>query len=168
MVVTRPARAEDCEAIAAIYNHYILHTVVSFEESPLQAEDILSRQHSVNEAGLPWLVSEEPGAITGYAYATPWRSRAAYRHSVEISVYLDHSRCGVGTGTALYTELFSLLRKLPVHSIIGGIALPTPASVALHEKFGMQQVSHHREVGYKHGQWIDVGYWQVLLPMESP
>lgn len=159
----RPVTPADLPALAAIYNHYILNTIISFEEQPVSAEELGSRVAKVHSAGLPWLVAEDNGELLGYAYAGPWHARSAYRHTVEISVYLADLHCGKGWGTELYEALFVILRKLPVHTVIGGIALPNAASIALHEKFGMQQAAHYRETGYKFGQWIDVGYWQVML-----
>jgi len=164
----RPVTSADLPAMAALYNHYILNTTISFEEQPVSAEELGSRVAKVHSAGLPWLVAEENGELVGYAYAGPWHARSAYRYTVEISVYLSYLHCGRGWGTRLYESLFVILRKLPVHTVIGGIALPNVASIALHEKFGMQQVAHYRETGYKFGQWIDVGYWQVMLDYNDP
>jgi phosphinothricin acetyltransferase len=108
-------------------------------------------------------VLEEAGQILGYAYATKWRARAAYRFSVEVSVYLASARRGRGWGKQLYTALLDDLAKRDVHAVIGGIALPNEASIALHEKMGFQKVAHFERVGFKNQQWIDVGYWQKLL-----
>ena len=156
----REATAADAGAIASIYNHYILETFISFEETPLSDQAMAERVARVQTNGCNWLVAEAQGRIVGYAYSSPWNDRAAYRHSVEISVYLDSAHSGNGWGTKLYEQLFDTLRGQNVHTAIAGIALPNPASVALHEKFGMQKVAHFREVGNKFGQWLDVGYWQ--------
>lgn len=158
----RSARPEDSGAIAEIYNHYISNTVISFEEIPVSAEEINKRVTTILEAGLPWLVAEEDGEIFGYAYTSHWNKRAAYRNTVEISVYLSHLKKSQGIGTSLYKILFEQLNG-HFHTVIGGITLPNPASIALHEKFGMQKVAHFREVGFKFGQWLDVGYWQIIL-----
>ena len=101
--------------------------------------------------------------MRGYAYAAPWRARAAYRHSVETSIYLAPGAGGRGLGARLYRALFAALPS-HVHAAIGGVSLPNPASVALHERLGFRKVAHFREVGRKFGRWIDVGYWQRLLP----
>lgn len=159
----RPAQADDAAAIAAIYNHYILTTTVSFEELAVDAAEIALRMAGVEAAGLPYLVAEDNGSVTGYAYATPWRARPAYRGSVETSVYLATGSHGRGTGTALYRLLLAQLTELGFHLAIGGIAQPNPASVALHEKLGFEKVAHFSEVGRKFGHWIDVGYWQRRL-----
>lgn len=156
----RPATNGDCEAIARIYNHYILNTVVTFEEQPITASDIAERLKLVAAASLPWLVSERAGEIVGYAYAGKWNTRSAYRYSVECTVYLDPAATGRGLGSELYDALFPILRRNEKHVVIAGISLPNDASVALHEKFGLKKVAHFAEVGFKFDRWVDVGYWQ--------
>ena len=162
-MMIRDAQEGDFKAVADIYNHYIRNTVVTFEEVEVTPADMAARVHNVAAEGFWWLVAEVEGEVLGYAYATKWQSRAAYRHSVEVSVYLHHGYAGKGLGTALYKELFQRLSAKGLHTVIGGVALPNPASERLHEKFGMSKVAHFREVGCKFGQWIDVGYWQVQL-----
>lgn len=153
----------DAESVAAIYSHYVANTVVTFEEEEISAAEMGRRIDEVRSSSLPWLVAEEAGRILGYAYATRWRARAAYRFSVEVTVYLDADHKGRGIGTKLYGELFPLLQARDIHAVIGGIALPNDASVALHEKFGMRKVAQFEEVGFKLGRWVDVGYWQRTL-----
>ena len=162
-MLIRDAHASDAPAIAAIYNPYILETTISFEEEPVPDADMARRVADVQAAGLPWLVAEEGGAVIGYAYATKWRVRHAYRHSVETSVYLAPAAARKGIGTALYEALFARLRAGEYHLAIGGIALPNEASVALHEKMGYEKAAHFKEVGFKFGRWLDVGYWQKTL-----
>lgn len=162
-VVVRPALPADAPAIAAIYNHYILTTTISFEESPVDADEIAARMAAVQSANLPYLVAHDKNDITGYAYATPWRVRRAYRSSVETSVYVRSGQQGRGTGTALYRVLLAKLTQAGYHLAIGGIAQPNAASVALHEKLGFEKVAHFKEVGYKFDRWVDVGYWQRIL-----
>ena len=159
----RPAQPGDIAAITTIYNYYVLNTVISFEEEPVSAVDMQGRIEKVNSAGLPWLVAEQDGEIIGYAYAFQWNARAAYKHTVEITVYLSHKNTAKGWGTSLYTALFEELKKVRVRVVIAGIALPNPASIALHEKLGLVKVSHFKEVGFKFNQWIDVGHWQKIL-----
>jgi phosphinothricin acetyltransferase len=159
----RSATAQDCEAIARIYNHYVAHTIVTFEEQPVSVDDMTRRVDEVLAAGLPWLVAEEDGHVLGYAYAGRWKARSGYRFAVEISVYLDPAATGRGLGTTLYEALFPLLREKKIHAIVGGIALENPASVALHEKFGMRKIAHFREIGFKFDRWIDVAYWELTL-----
>jgi phosphinothricin acetyltransferase len=161
--VIRDIEERDFDTIVDIYNHYIRDTNISFEEIEIDTKEISTRIDRVRSAGLWWLVFVECDRVLGYAYATPWNDRSAYRYSVEVSVYLDHQATGQGIGNKLYGELFHRLRGKSIHAVIGGIALPNPGSIKLHEKFGMQQVAHYKQVGYKFGQWVDVGYWQVLL-----
>ncbi|RYG83546.1 N-acetyltransferase family protein [bacterium] len=159
----RDAISADGDALAAIYNPYIADSIVTFEETPIVAQDMRDRVAEVQRAGMPWLVLEEGGRVRGYAYATTWRTRIAYRHCCEISVYLDEAQSGRGYGTALYAQLFERLLATDLHVILGCISLPNDASVALHEKFGLTKVAHFSEVGFKFGRWIDVGYWQRTL-----
>lgn len=159
----RQATAGDAASIAAIYNHYVLNTIVTFEEEAVPASEIASRLADVHAESLPWLVAESGGEVAGYAYATSWKSRRGYRFSTEITVYLHHACGGRGLGSRLYGQLFPILRDRGVHVVIGGIALPNDPSVALHEKFGLEKVAHFQEVGTKFDRWIDVGYWQRTL-----
>jgi phosphinothricin acetyltransferase len=110
-----------------------------------------------------WLVYEESDQVVGYAYASKWKGRAAYRHSVELSVYVDPQRHGLGIGKQLYAALLGQLRERDVHTVIGGVAGNNAASIALHLSFGFQQVAHFRQVGHKFGHWIDVTYFQLLF-----
>ena len=159
----RAAVAEDAAAVAGIYNHYIVHTIVTFEEEPVAAAEIARRIEEVQAASLPWLVAERAGAVVGYAYASTWRPRRAYRLSTEVTVYLHPDEGGRGIGSILYTQLLAILRDRGLHAALGGIALPNDASVALHEKFGFKKVAHLEQVGFKFNRWIDVGYWQRIL-----
>ncbi|MBZ0114884.1 MAG: GNAT family N-acetyltransferase [Thermoanaerobaculia bacterium] len=159
----RPAQSADAASIARIYNHYVLNTVVTFEEEPVSGEVMAGRLAETREVSLPWIVAEQEGDLVGYAYASSWKGRRAYRHSVETTVYLDQGCAGHGIGSSLYLELLTQLRALGMHTAIGGIALPNDASVALHEKLGFVHLGTFRQVGFKQGRWIDVGYWQVLL-----
>lgn len=159
----RPATPADGERICAIYNHYIATTTISFEEEPVQAADMAQRIGDVANANLPWLVMLEGDTLIGYAYATKWRVRAAYRFAVESTVYLDPAYAGKGAGTVLYEALLAELRRRELHLVIGGIAQPNEASVRLHERLGFEKVAHFSEVGLKFGRWVDVGYWQLKL-----
>jgi L-amino acid N-acyltransferase YncA len=158
----RSATHADAEAICAIYNHYIAQTTATFETEPVTTAEMQQRISNTTTK-YPWLVFEQDRRIIGFAYATAWRVRAAYRNSVESTVYLHHSHQGKGIGTIIYKELLSLLGKKDVHAVIGGIALPNAGSVALHEKLGFVPVAHFKEVGFKFEKWVDVGYWQKLL-----
>jgi phosphinothricin acetyltransferase len=156
----RPAASSDCEAIARIYNYYVRETIITFEEEEVTGEEMETRVADVMMGGLPWFVMEDAGGTAGYAYANKWKVRAAYRHSVESTIYLEPTRTRMGIGRSLYEALLGALREKPVHAVIGGIALPNLASVALHERLGFVKVAHFKEVGFKFNQWIDVAYWQ--------
>tara|TARA_R110000751_G_scaffold150865_3_gene255832 strand:+ start:705 stop:1229 length:525 start_codon:yes stop_codon:yes gene_type:complete len=163
----RDAVKGDSEGIAHIYNYYIENTAISFEETPVSGADIERRIENVQMAGLPWMVAVEDYAVVGYAYATKWKERSAYRFSAEVSVYLSNQVQGRGLGASLYETLFSKLKEGGINTVIGGITLPNPASVALHEKMGMKKVAHFENVGFKFNQWQDVGYWQLSLGERS-
>ncbi|MGJ9420058.1 arsinothricin resistance N-acetyltransferase ArsN1 family B [Massilia sp. CMS3.1] len=163
----RPATVDDAERICTIYNHYVATTTISFEEEPVQATDMAQRIADVGAANLLWLVMLEGDKLIGYAYATKWRARAAYRFAVESSVYFDPEYAGKGAGTELYKALLAELRQRGLHLAIGGIAQPNEASVRLHERLGFIKVAHFSEVGLKFGCWIDVGYWQLKLTGSS-
>ncbi len=159
----RPAHHDDAQRITDIYNHYVLNSTISFEEAAVSPMEMSARLQGIESRGLPWLVSEEDGVVMGFAYASTWKARPAYRFTVEVTIYLAHDAIAAGRGTDLYKSLFDRLRALPVHSAVACIALPNLHSVALHEKFGMKKVAHFNEVGFKFDRWLDVGYWQVNL-----
>jgi len=160
----RAVKNKDVTDIVTIYNYYIAETVATFEEEVITNDDMLARIEKVNASNLPWIVAEDDsGKVIGYAYAAKWRERFAYRFSVEVTVYLSPNQLCKGLGSQLYTELFSQLKARSIHSVIGGITLPNPASITLHEKFGLEQVAQFKEVGFKFDQWLDVGYWQGKL-----
>ncbi len=159
----------DAAAIAEIYAHYVLHDTATFETEPVSADEMWARIERIQARGLPWVVAELDGAVTGYAYAGPYRDRAAYRHTLESTVYVAADGRRGGVGTALYTNLLDRLRRLdapehaPVHSVLGVIALPHPGSVALHERLGFSHLGTIPDAGFKLGRWIDVGLWQLML-----
>jgi L-amino acid N-acyltransferase YncA len=161
--VVRDATHADASAIAAIYNYYVIHSTATFEEQPVEVMEMERRLAAVREAGLPWLLRVRESEVVAYAYATPWKPRSAYRFSVEITVYVANEANGQGHGRALYDALFARLRALGRHAVLGGITLPNDASVRLHESMGMTKVAHLPHVGFKFGQWLDVGYWHRLL-----
>lgn len=159
MHTIRAVRLDDAAAICAIYNHYVLTSAISFEETPVSETDMAERIRSTSA----WIVLEENGVLAGYAYAGAWKARSAYRFSVESTVYIspDHQRQGIGR--KLYRSLLADLRAGGVHTVIGSIALPNAASIALHEAVGFKEVARMLEVGRKFDRWIDVGYWQLML-----
>ena len=162
-ITVRTGEPGDAPAIADIYNHYVRTSIVTFEEEPVTAAEIARRIAEVQSAPLPWLVADRHGGVIGYAYATGWKNRTAYRFSVEVTAYVAPECECCGIGSLLYSQLLPILQALGVHAAIGGIALPNEASVALHEKFGFRKVAQFQEVGFKFNGWIDVGYWQRTL-----
>jgi L-amino acid N-acyltransferase YncA len=158
----RPASTDDAPAITGIYNHYVKHSNVTFEEEPVSINEMESRIPDVTR-NYPWLVFEQNDTLTGYTYATQWKPRAAYRHTVETAIYVDKDHSGNGIGSKLIRALIEDLKSRPVHAALSGIVLPNQASVALYEKFGFQKVAHFKETGFKFNKWLDVGYWQLLL-----
>jgi phosphinothricin acetyltransferase len=158
----RPATIGDAATISAIYNHYVLESTITFEEAAVRPVEMESRIRETLPA-LPWLVWDHDGSVRGYSHASKWKGRCAYRHSAEVTVYLDPASTGRGAGSQLYQALLADLRQRGFHTAIGGIALPNPASIALHERLGFRKVAHFEQVGRKFGSWIDVGYWQLLL-----
>lgn len=152
----------DARQICEIYNYYVLNTIVTFEETPVSEEEMKARIGQTS-AKLPWIVFEKEDDIIGYAYASEWKSRCAYKHSLETTVYLKYGKEGHGIGSLLYKELIDRLKALDFHAAIGGISLPNDASVSLHEKFGFEKIGQFKEVGFKFEKWIDVGYWELIL-----
>lgn len=155
----RTAKKHDAAAIAEIYNHYVDKTIITFAETHISTHEI---QKQIAE-GFPWYVWEENTMIYGYAHASQFKSRCAYKTSVESTIYLHPNYTKKGIGSKLYKVLIDDLKKLGYHTIIGGISLPNPISISLHEKFGYQKIAHFKEVGNKFGEYIDVGYWQLLF-----
>lgn len=158
----RDVTADDAAQICDIYNHYVHNTAITFEQQPVSVPEMQARIESYASA-YPWLVAERDGLLLGYAYATRWRTRAAYDLTVESTVYVADAARGSGIGRPLYLALLDALREQSIHAVVGCIALPNPGSVALHEKCGFEKVAHFAEVGRKFDRWVDVGFWQVLL-----
>jgi phosphinothricin acetyltransferase len=156
----RPAAAGDATAVADLYNWYVRHTVVSFEEQPVSAGEMQRRFEEIS-AEYDWLVLERAGSLLGFAYAGPFRPRAAYRFATESTIYLRHGLEGQGLGGGLYRELIDRTLARGFRTLIGGIALPNEASTRLHERLGFVKVGHLRAVGRKFDRWVDVGYWQL-------
>lgn len=156
----RAATADDAEAIAAVYAPYVRDTSISFELAAPGGDEVVRRM--LTEPRLPWLVATREGLVTGYAYASRHRARAAYRWSVEVSVYLTPHEQGRGTARRLYEGLFAELAALGYVSAYAGITQPNPASTRLHAGLGFTPVGVFRDVGFKDG-WHDVAWWQRSL-----
>ena len=164
----RLATIADAAALAAIYAPYCTDSRVSFEEEAPSADEMASRITGDRPGYHPWLVAEEDGAILGYAACSPFRTRPAYRWSVETGIYLADAAKGRGIGRALLEVMLTTLHHQGYVAVIGAIALPNPASVALHEKLGFGPVGTYRGTGFKQGEWLDVGLWQKDLAARSP
>lgn len=162
----RQANLKDAEQIAEIYNFYVLNTHHTFETEAITMEEMQKRIGEIS-ANYPFLIAETDGEISGYAYAARYKPRQAYRFSVEVSVYIKTDLKQKGIGKMLYKKLFADLAETETHAIIAGIALPNEASIKFHENFGFEKVAHFREVGFKSGKWIDVGYWELLRGARS-
>ncbi|MGH3351394.1 MAG: arsinothricin resistance N-acetyltransferase ArsN1 family B [Nocardioides sp.] len=158
----RSATPADAEACAKIYEPYVLATVVSFETEPPTPEEMAHRIGSALETHA-WLVLESDGEITGYAYATQHRTRAAYSWACDVSIYLDQDRRGRGAGKALYTALFSVLAERGYRRALAGIAIPNEASIGIHRSFGFTDVGVYRRIGWKFDAWHDVAWMQLDL-----
>jgi phosphinothricin acetyltransferase len=158
----RAVNAADAAAICAIYNLYVQTTVITFEQADISESDMVKRIQEYT-ALYPWLVAEADGKVVAYAYASRWRARAAYDQTAESTIYVDKNYTGRGIGRPLYLELLRELKARGMHVVVGGIALPNDASVALHEKCGFEKVAHFPQVGRKFERWVDVGFWQVTL-----
>jgi phosphinothricin acetyltransferase len=159
----RRVMTEDAAAIRGIYNYYVEHTVISFEEKPVTLEEMEGRIRSIG-AAYPWFIWEEKdGGLLGYGYANTWKDRPSYRYTAELSVYVRNGRQGGGIGGALMARLLEELRKTELHALVSAITLPNEGSVALHEKFGFKHTGRFREIGFKLDKWLDVGYWELVL-----
>ena len=162
----RPVKIADAEQICTIYNHYVINTTATFEEEEVAADEMKARIKHLTRR-FPWLVYEVANEIKGYAYATDWKTRTAYRYSAETTVYVKSDSIGKGIGSTLYRELISQMKSLSYQTLLGGIALPNNISIMLHEKLNFKKVAHFQQIGFKLNQWVDVGYWQLLLDQKT-
>jgi len=164
----RLASAADAAAIAALYRPYVEQTRISFEEEAPDAADMEQRIRGSVPGYHPWLVAEEGGRLLGFASSSPFRARRAYRWTVETGIYLAGDATGRGIGRQLLSGLLGILEAQGYAAAIGAIALPNEASVALHERLGFSRTGTYRQVGFKMGEWLDVGLWQrELAPRTS-
>jgi phosphinothricin acetyltransferase len=163
-VLIRLATEGDAAAIASLYRLYVEDSRVSFEEVAPDEREMARRMGNPMH---PWLVIEEDGKLVGFASTSPMRDRAAYRWSVETGLYLMPAAQGRRLGSRLLTAHLELLERQGFVTIVAGIALPNDASVALHEKLGFALSGIERGVGFKLGEWVDVGRWQRDLAPRS-
>lgn len=158
----RVATEADATAIQAIYAPIVLDTAISFEEVPPTVQEMTDRIRGTLST-YPFLVFENDGDIAGYAYGSAHRARAAYRWSVDVSVYVRTDARRSGIGRELYQALLETLTRQRFHAAFAGIALPNPGSVGLHEALGFVHLGTYAEVGFKHASWHDVGWWRRPL-----
>jgi phosphinothricin acetyltransferase len=158
----RAVTLEDAQEICAIYNDYVLNTLVTFEEEPVSAAEMKTRIETVTK-DLPWYVCEEDGEIIAYAYLHYYHTRSAYRFTVEDSIYVKKGRQKTGIGTRLLKLLIDDAKKRGKHSVIALLGIPNAASEALHKKCGFCKVAVMDEIGFKFGHWADVGFWKLRL-----
>ena len=158
---------DDAEQIAAIYEPIVRETAISFELQPPGSDEIAQRIEAIT-SGHPWLVSEEAGIIVAYAYATAFRGRAAYRWSVETTVYVHQEHQGHGVGRAVYGSLLDLCSLWGFANAFAGIALPNPGSEALHASLGFTPIGIFPRAGHKMGEWHDVAWWHRPLASGNP
>ena len=158
----RPVNLNDVEELLEIYNYYVINSIITFDIEPLTLEIFKEKVERISKI-YPFIVFEENNEILGYAYGSQWRSKPAYNHAVESTVYIKHNTQGKQIGTKLYAELLKQLKQQNFHTVIGGLTLPNDASVRLHKKFGFKEVAHFKQVGYKFNKWLDVGFWQLTF-----
>jgi L-amino acid N-acyltransferase YncA len=154
--------SRDAAACAEIYAPHVEGSAVSFEEQAPGAAEMAARIERYG-ASQAWLVAERESEVVGYAYATAFNERPAYRWSASVSVYVAEEARGSGVGRALYEALFECLRERGFHMACAGITLPNEASTRLHESLGFEQVGVNRQIGWKQGAWRDVGWFQLEL-----
>lgn len=153
---------QDAEAIANIYNVYVTQSVATFETEVVQAEEMHSRIARIS-SGYPYFVYEVKGEIAGYCYAHAWKEKAAYRYTVETTVYISPAWKGKGLGKQLMERLIDACRKKGYRALIACITEGNEASISLHSKLGFQPVSHFAKVGLKFNRWLDVVDYELLL-----
>ncbi|MDQ1661177.1 MAG: hypothetical protein QOJ68_1157 [Blastococcus sp.] len=163
----RDATEDDAAACAAIYAPYVTDTAITFEYEPPTAVQMAARIAAAQRTHA-WLVLEDAGSVVGYAYAGPYKERAAYRWSCEVSVYLEPGRRRGGGGRALYEALLSRLTERGFRTAIAGMTLPNEASVGLHRALGFEPIGTTRRIGWKHGAWQDVAWAQRTLGPDGP
>ena len=162
MIVRDAAEAGDAAACAAIYAPYVRDTAITFELDVPSETEMAARIEAARKTHA-WLVAEEDGRVVGYAYGGPFKARAAYRFSCEVSVYVELGRRRTGAGRALYEELFTRLAARGYHTAVSGMTQPNDASVGLHTALGFEPVGTYRRIGWKHNAWHDVAWAQRAL-----
>lgn len=165
----RLATPADAAAIAGIYGPYVTDTPVSFEEERPGEEEMARRMAGDGSGLYPWLVAEAEGRVVGFASSSPFRTRPAYRWTVETGVYLDSQAQGRGLGRALMEQMLELLTRQGFTAVVAGVTLPNQPSVALHEKLGFVPTATYRDTGFKLGEWRTVQVFaRDLAPRSTP
>ncbi|RAK58792.1 N-acetyltransferase [Phenylobacterium hankyongense] len=163
-MIIRPATAADAEALAAIYGHHVLHGFGTFEEAPPPAAEMERRRQTIADRGLPYLVAEHDGRVLGFAYAGPFRPRAAYRFTVEDSVYIAPDAVGKGVGRAVLSAVLEACGRMGLRQVVAVIGdSGNAASIGLHRALGFEQTGVGRSLGFKHGRWVDIVHMQKPL-----
>ena len=162
-LLIRLAAADDAAAIAAIYAPYVTDTRISFEEVPPDESEMARRIEGSPAGFYPWFIAEDGGKVCGFASSSAFRTRPAYRWTVETGIYLSPDACGRGIGRDLLATLLGVLEGQGYVAAIGAITLPNAPSVVLHERLGFTNVGAYRRVGFKMGEWLDVGLWERNL-----
>ena len=163
-MLVRPAAPQDLPAIQAIYAHHVMHGLASFEEVAPPLEELRRRYEDVTRQGLPYLVAEEKGELLGYGYCTLYRTRSAYRHTLEDSIYVKQGKQGKGVGKAVLTELIALCTALKYRQVIAVIGdSANAASIGVHASLGFVRSGHLRSTGFKFGRWVDTVFMQLPL-----
>ena len=158
----RDVTIKDAKDLVNIYNYYVVNSIVTLDLIPFSILDFEEKINAISK-DFPFIVFEVQNEVLGYAYANTFRTKPAYKNTVELTVYLKHTELGKQIGKKLYSELLQQLKIQNYHVLIGGLTLPNAASIKLHETFGFEKVAHFKEVGYKFDKWHDVGFWQLTL-----
>lgn len=163
-MIVRPAAERDAEALAAIYGDAVLNGFGTFEEVPPTPADMDGRRRAIQERGLPYLVAEQDGRVLGFAYAGPFRPRAAYRYTLEDSVYVAPDAKGKGVGRTVLSAVIAACEALGVRQLMAVIGdSGNEGSIGLHRSLGFEQTGVARSVGFKHGRWVDTVHMQKAL-----
>jgi L-amino acid N-acyltransferase len=163
MITVRPAEEKDLPEILVIYNDIIVNTTAVYDYEPHTAAMRKQWWDTKKEQGFPVFVAEEEGRVVGFSSIGPLRAWAAYKYSVENSIYVATDVRGKGVGKLLMRPLIDAARKLEMHTILAGIDASNEASIRLHEWFGFKEVAHFKEVGYKFDRWLDLKFLQLVL-----
>jgi phosphinothricin acetyltransferase len=163
-MIVRAATDADAEALAAIYGHHVLHGFGTFEEIPPSPQEMERRRAAIAERGLPYLVAEDAGLVLGFAYAGPFRPRAAYRYTVEDSVYVAPDAVGRGVGRTVLSAALTACEALGLRQVVAVIGDSQNAgSIGLHRALGFQPAGVGKSFGFKHGRWVDIVWMQKAL-----